>query len=115
VRDFSDVRDVVRAYWTLLDRGDAGEVYNVCSGKGIRIRDLLQKLIEISGVDVEVRLDPDRLRPSDIPNLVGDPRKIRETTGWEPGIPLEKTLRDLLQHWREHMASVPAPRLSPKR
>ena len=115
VRDFSDVRDVVRAYWTLLDRGDAGEVYNVCSGKGIRIRDLLQKLIEISGVDVEVRLDPERLRPSDIPNLVGDPRKIRETTGWEPGIPLEKTLRDLLQHWREHMASVPAPRLSPKR
>jgi GDP-4-dehydro-6-deoxy-D-mannose reductase len=115
VRDFSDVRDVVRAYWTLLDRGDAGEVYNVCSGKGIRIRDLLQKLIEISGIDVEVRLDPERLRPSDIPNLVGDPRKIRETTGWEPGIPLEKTLRDLLQHWREHMASVPAPRLSPKR
>ena len=115
VRDFSDVRDVVRAYWALLERGDAGDVYNVCSGKGIRIRDLLQKLIEISGVDVEVRLDPERMRPSDIPSLVGDPRKLREATGWEPGISLEKTLRDLLQHWREHTASASPSRLSPRR
>ena len=105
VRDFSDVRDVVRAYWTLLDRGDAGEVYNVCSGKGIRIRDLLQKLIEISGVDVEVRLDPERLRPSDIPVLVGDPSRLRAATGWAPRIPLDRTLGDLLADWRARVSA----------
>lgn len=100
VRDFSDVRDVVRAYWALLDHGNAGEVYNVCSGKGIRLRDLLRELIEAAGVDVELRVDPDRLRPSDIPALVGDPTRLRDATGWAPRVPLSETLRDLLQYWR---------------
>lgn len=105
VRDFSDVRDVVRAYWRLLESGDAGDVYNVCSGKGIRIRDLLQALITAAGIDVEVRVDAERLRPSDIPALVGDPTKLREATGWAPEVPLDRTLGDLLQYWRERTAA----------
>lgn len=106
VRDFSDVRDVVRAYAALLERGAPGEVYNVCSGRGIRLGDLLQRLVELSGLRVEVRVDPDRLRPLDIPALVGDPRKLQQATGWAPSLPLERTLGDLLRYWRERMSSV---------
>jgi GDP-4-dehydro-6-deoxy-D-mannose reductase len=109
VRDFADVRDVVGAYWALLDAGQAGEVYNVCTGRGARIRDLLHKLIEVAGVDVEVRVDLERLRPSDIPVLVGDPRRLREATGWEPRIPLDVTLRDLLDHWRKRVGRRATP------
>jgi GDP-4-dehydro-6-deoxy-D-mannose reductase len=101
VRDFSDVRDVVRAYWALLERGESGEVYNVCTGVGVPIRDLLRRLVEIAGVDVEMRLDPERLRPSDIPTLVGDPTRLQQTTGWRPRVPLEETLREILEYWRE--------------
>jgi GDP-4-dehydro-6-deoxy-D-mannose reductase len=106
VRDFCDVRDVVRAYWALVERGTPGEVYNVCSGHGIRLRDLLQLLVELSGLRVEVRVDPDRLRPLDIPTLVGDPAKLQSATGWAPRYPLERTLGDLLQYWRDRMTSV---------
>jgi len=108
VRDFTDVRDVVRAYRALLDRGTAGEVYNVCSGRGRSIGDILRSLLEIAGTQVELQVDRERLRPSDLPSLVGDPRKAREATGWEPRIPLETTLRDLLEHWRERVGA-PAP------
>jgi GDP-4-dehydro-6-deoxy-D-mannose reductase len=114
VRDFSDVRDVVRAYWALLDRGDAGEVYNVCSGAGVRIRDVLQKLIEASGLDVEVRVDPERRRPSDIPVLVGDPGRLRAATSWQPRLRLEESLRDLLQYWRERVGAPTPSRSSPR-
>jgi GDP-4-dehydro-6-deoxy-D-mannose reductase len=110
VRDYTDVRDVVRAYWALLDRGAAGEVYNVCSGQGRRIHELLDVLLAESGAKVEVRVDKDRLRPSDVPALVGDPRRLREATGWEPRVPLEESLRDLLHDWRQRTASQsPAP------
>jgi GDP-4-dehydro-6-deoxy-D-mannose reductase len=109
VRDYTDVRDVVRAYWALLDRGTAGEVYNVCSGRGRRIRELLEVLLAASGASVEVRVDKDRLRPSDVPALVGDPARLREATGWQPRVPLEDSLRELLQDWRERVsASVTA-------
>jgi GDP-4-dehydro-6-deoxy-D-mannose reductase len=106
VRDFCDVRDVVRAYWALVERGTPGEVYNVCSGHGIRLRDLLQKLVDLSGLRVEVRVDPDRLRPLDIPTLVGDPGKLQRATGWSPRYSLEQTLGDLLQYWRDRMTTV---------
>jgi GDP-4-dehydro-6-deoxy-D-mannose reductase len=106
VRDFTDVRDVVRAYWALLERGRAGEVYNVCSGTGIRLRDLLQQLIEVSGLRVEVRVDPARLRPSDVPELVGDPARIHAEVGWAPQLPLRRTLADLMQYWRERVAQT---------
>jgi GDP-4-dehydro-6-deoxy-D-mannose reductase len=101
IRDYTDVRDVARAYWALLERGESGEVYNVCSGRGQRIRELLDTLVKVSGISTEIRVDPERLRPSDIPVLVGDPGKLRRATGWEPRIALERTLRDLLDDWRE--------------
>jgi GDP-4-dehydro-6-deoxy-D-mannose reductase len=106
VRDFSDVRDVVRAYWSLLGHGVSGQAYNVCSGTGVSIRQLLDRLIELSGVRVEVRVDPERLRPVDIPALVGHPGKLREATGWCPQLPLDQTLRDLLGYWRERVRSA---------
>jgi GDP-4-dehydro-6-deoxy-D-mannose reductase len=111
VRDFTDVRDVVRAYWALFERGEAGAVYNVCSGQGRRIQDLLDILVRGSKSAVEVRVDPERLRPSDLPVLVGDPRKLFEATGWELRIPLERSLHDLLQDWRKRVGTArPAAR-----
>jgi GDP-4-dehydro-6-deoxy-D-mannose reductase len=109
VRDFADVRDVVRAYWELLEKGEAGAVYNVCTGKGVRIRDLLDKLIKAAGVDVEVRVDPERLRPSDVPVLVGDPTRLREATGWEARIPLDQTLLEILNDFRERVSAEVLP------
>jgi GDP-4-dehydro-6-deoxy-D-mannose reductase len=103
VRDFTDVRDVVRAYWALLECGQPGEVYNVCSGRGVRLADLLEELVRQSGQEVEIRVDPARLRPADVPVLVGNPARLRAATGWEPRTPLSQTLRDLLDHWRERV------------
>ncbi len=112
VRDFSDVRDVVRAYWALLEKGHGGEAYNVCSGTGFSIGEILQKLIAIAGLQVEVQVDPDRLRPADIPVLVGDPGKLRAATGWQPRISLDVTLRDLLADWRERVGAGAASPVS---
>ncbi len=114
VRDYTDVRDVVRAYWALLDRGTAGEVYNVCSGRGRRIHELLDLLLAESGASVEMRVDKERLRPSDVPALVGDPRRLREATGWEPRVRLEESLRDLLYDWRQRTTSS-SPSAAPRR
>jgi GDP-4-dehydro-6-deoxy-D-mannose reductase len=108
VRDFADVRDVVRAYWMLLERGDGGRAYNVCSGRGRRIGELLDVLLAASAVRVEVRVDPGRLRPSDVPAQVGDPALLYAATGWEPRIPLERSLRDLLDDWRARVAASAA-------
>jgi GDP-4-dehydro-6-deoxy-D-mannose reductase len=110
VRDFADVRDVVRAYWLLLEKGEGGAAYNVCSGKGRPVRHLLDVLLAASNARVEVRVDPDRLRPSDVPAQVGDPSRLRAATGWEPRIPLERTLRDLLDDWRARTAIADPPR-----
>jgi GDP-4-dehydro-6-deoxy-D-mannose reductase len=109
VRDFTDVRDVVKAYWVLLDRGAPGQVYNVCSGKGVKLRELLEGLIAHSGQRVEVHVDPARLRTADATILVGDPSRLRAATGWAPQIPLERTLRDLLDYWRERVGLRTAP------
>lgn len=100
-RDFSDVRDIVRGYWLSLERCEPGEVYNICSGKAYSIREVLNLLIEISGREVRVETDPARLRPSDVPVLVGDNSKFKAATGWEPQIAYEKTLADMLDYWRE--------------
>ncbi|HSD66531.1 MAG TPA: GDP-mannose 4,6-dehydratase [Vicinamibacteria bacterium] len=108
VRDFADVRDVVRAYWMLLEKGEGGVVYNVCTGRGRRIRELLDVLLAASGARVEVSVDPERLRPSDVPAQVGDPARLRAATGWEPRIPLERTLRDLLDDWRARTETPPS-------
>jgi GDP-4-dehydro-6-deoxy-D-mannose reductase len=101
-RDFTDVRDMVRAYWLSLEKGKVGEVYNICTSKSHSIREILDMLIKLSGVEVDVRTDKGRLRPSDVPLLEGDYSKFNNDTGWEPRIPIEKTLSDLLDFWREN-------------
>jgi GDP-4-dehydro-6-deoxy-D-mannose reductase len=93
-RDFLDVRDVVRAYVGLAERG---EVYNVCSGQAIKIREVLGELIRIAHVPVEVREDPSRMRPLDTPLFVGSNEKLHERTGWSPQIPLRQSLRDVYE------------------
>jgi GDP-4-dehydro-6-deoxy-D-mannose reductase len=99
-RDFSDVRDVVRAYWLSLEKGEPGEVYNICSGKAWTIREMLDMLLGMTKVKVKIEQDASRMRPSDVPVLLGDASKFRKATGWQPTIPFEQTLRDLLDYWR---------------
>ncbi len=105
VRDFTDVRDMVRAYWLAAEKGEPGEVYNIASGQGITIRAMLDRLIARATVPVKVETDPARLRPSDVEVLLGDCSKFRARTGWEPRIPLEQTLADTLDYWRAHFAA----------
>jgi GDP-4-dehydro-6-deoxy-D-mannose reductase len=93
-RDFIDVRDVVEAYVALARSGEPGEVYNVCTGRPVAIREVLRRLIEAAGIPVEVREDPARMRPSDVPLLYGDPAKVRRATEWAPAIGLDRSLRD---------------------
>jgi len=102
-RDFSDVRDIVRAYWLALEKGEPGEVYNIGSGKAITIRELLDMLLSMTDAEIKVRQDPERMRPSDVMLLVTDYSKFNRATGWEPQIPFEKTARDLLDYWRERV------------
>lgn len=96
-RDFLDVRDVVAAYAALAQHGKSGEIYNVCSGTAASMRDILSELIRIAHVPVEVREDPARMRPADVPLLYGSNAKIREATDWVPAIPLRATLQDVYQ------------------
>lgn len=100
LRDFSDVRDVVRAYRLLVERGTSGRIYNVASGVGRSIRSVLDGLVARSRVPVSIELDPTKLRPSDTPALVGDPGRLRRETGWHPEFSFERTLDDLLDYWR---------------
>jgi len=99
-RDFTDVRDMVRGYWLALEKGKPGEAYNICTGRSYSIREILDMLIGITGMDVEVRTDKGRLRPSDVPLLEGDNSKFREDTGWEPEFTIRQTLSDLIDFWR---------------
>ena len=96
-RDFLDVRDVVAAYVALAHRGQSGEIYNVCSGAAASMREILAELIRIAHVPVEVREDPARMRPVDIPLNYGDNSKLRKDTGWSPQIPLRRTLQDVFR------------------
>jgi GDP-4-dehydro-6-deoxy-D-mannose reductase len=107
-RDFSDVRDIVRGYWLLLERGAPGEVYNLCSGLEWSIERVLNFLIGKSSLpQIEIRQDPARLRPSDVPVLRGSRQKIESALGWRTTIPLEQTLTDLLEYWRHRIGSRP--------
>lgn len=103
-RDFTDVRDMVRAYWLAVSEATPGEVYNLASGRAVTIRELLDQLLALSDTEVEVQVDPDRLRPSDVEILLGDYSKFRSDTGWEPSIPLEQTLKDTLDYWRQKLS-----------
>jgi GDP-4-dehydro-6-deoxy-D-mannose reductase len=99
-RDFTDVRDTVRAYLLLMQRGGRGEVYNICRGEPVSLRRVLDIYLSHSVKAIAVEQDPNKLRKVDIPYLVGDNRKIREAIAWEPVIPLDQTLRELLDYWR---------------
>lgn len=103
VRDFTDVRDMVRAYWLAVTKAKPGEVYNLATGVGITIQELLDRLLALSTAKVKVEQDPERMRPSDVVRLIGDSSKFRRDTGWEPQVPFEKTLRDTLQYWRDRL------------
>jgi len=102
-RDYTDVRDIVRAYWLATEKCAAGEVYNICSGRDWKIKDMLNYLLSLSKIKVEVKQEPGRMRPSDVQILLGDGTKFMKKTGWEPEIPFEKTLEDTLNYWRERI------------
>ena len=99
-RDFSDVRDIVRAYWLTVEKGEPGEVYNVASGIAYKISEMLKKLLSFSSVNVDVVQQQERMRPSDVEILLGSYEKFNKRTGWKPEIPFDRTLSDLLDYWR---------------
>lgn len=105
LRDVTDVRDVVRAYRLLVESGVAGEVYNVCRGESVSVAELAKRLIAIAGVDLEVRVDPDLVRPVDVPEMRGDPARI-QALGWCPRISLDRMLGDVFEYWR---SAAPEP------
>jgi len=100
-RDFTDVRDMVRAYWVTIQKGEIGEVYNVCSERAIQIKELLNNLLELSLKKIKVIKNPKKMRTSDASILQGDSSKFKNATGWRPEIPFEKTMEDLLDYWRK--------------
>lgn len=99
-RDFTDVRDVVVAYYELLEKGAVGDIYNVCSGRAVLLGDLVKELQKNCGVAVNIEVDPARVRASDVPQIVGDAAKLHRTTGWLPEVPLDRMLKELLAYWR---------------
>jgi GDP-4-dehydro-6-deoxy-D-mannose reductase len=104
-RDFTDVRDIVRAYQLLMAKGQPGQAYNVCSGHGISGQEVLQGLLAHAKITIKVEPDPERMRPSDMPVNYGDASKLTHATGWSPTIPLDQTLADVLDDWRKKIKS----------
>ena len=103
-RDFTDVRDVVQAYRLLVEHGEPGAVYNVCSGHDVAVSEVASRLLELAGADLELVTDPELVRPVDVPVLRGDPALLEGATGWKPAIPLDDTLRDVLDYWEARSA-----------
>ena len=99
-RDFTDVRDVVRAYRMLVEGGEPGTVYNVCSGHDVAIQEIADELLRLAGASMTLEVDPSLVRPVEVPVLRGDPTRLTEATGWTPERPLDQTLADVLAHWR---------------
>ncbi len=100
-RDFTDVRDIVRGYYLALEKGEPGEAYNICTGKAYSIKEIIDMLLEMTSIKVEFKVDQERIRPSDVPLLIGDNTKFKKATGWSPSISFSKTLKDVLTYWRE--------------
>ena len=106
-RDFTDVRDMVRAYEVAALHGEPGEAYNIGSGQPVRIQRLLDTIMMLSAKDIAVEADPARMRPADVPTVVCDSRRFRARTGWAPQIHLEQTLYDILEYWRAWVKEHP--------
>jgi GDP-4-dehydro-6-deoxy-D-mannose reductase len=102
-RDFTDVRDMVRAYYLALEQGEDGEVYNLGAEKAYSIREVLEALLEMSEAQIDVVQDPSRMRPSDVPVVVSDCGKFRQRTGWRATMDLRDSLREILDYWRERI------------
>jgi GDP-4-dehydro-6-deoxy-D-mannose reductase len=102
-RDFTDVRDVVRAYRRLVEVGTPGTIYNVCSGVDIAMSEIADRLLVLAGADLSLVTDPELLRPVDVPALRGDPARVQAATGWRSEIALEDTLHDVLEYWRHRV------------
>ncbi|MFH1959111.1 MAG: GDP-mannose 4,6-dehydratase, partial [Patescibacteria group bacterium] len=99
VRDFTDVKDMVKAYLLLMEKGKSGQVYNIGTGHGYEMQKVLDILISLAKTKIEVEIDQARMRPSDVPIAVANPKKIQDL-GWQPTIKLEKTLERILLYWR---------------
>src|SRR5437764_1117441 len=103
-RDFTDVRDVVAAYRRLMQAGEPGGVYNVCSGRAVSIDDIARRLLALADAELRLDVDPALLRPVDVPEVRGDPTRLVAATGWQPTVPLDQTLRDTLAYWRDELS-----------
>ena len=112
-RDFTDVHDIVRAYFLALERGEAGAVYNIGAGQSHSIRELLDTLLDLSTVQVTVEQDPDRMRPSDVPEVICDAAKFCAQTGWAPQVPFHESLHSVLNYWRQHVQESVVPAIQP--
>lgn len=106
IRDFTDVKDMVKAYELALFKGESGQVYNLGSGKGVKIKDVLEMMIKLSSAKIKVEIDKSRFRPADEPKLICNSQKFQKLTGWEAKIPLEKTLKRVLEWWRREMKLI---------
>lgn len=103
-RDFTDVRDIVRAYQLLAEKGEPGEVYNICTGQAVAGQQILEMLLALARKPIKVEPDPTRMRPSDMPELYGDSAKLRQATGWQPQIALTQTISETLEYWRSQLS-----------
>ena len=99
-RDFTDVRDIVRGYTLLLEKGKIGEIYNIGSGKEVKVSEILKKLISMSKKEIKIEIDPNKFRPVDVPLVVCDNSKIKRDTGWKPEFLIDDTLEEVLEYWR---------------
>ena len=107
-RDFTDVRDVARAYELLAQQGEPGQVYHVCSGRAYAIQDILDNLLSLCDRPVRVEADPKRMRPSKMPLMLGSAERLIAQTAWAPRIPLEQTLADTLAYWQQMLKTTSA-------
>lgn len=104
-RDFLDVRDAVRAYWMAAEKGESGQVYNICSGSSVSIRKLLETLIDLANIHVQVNHTPARFTKWDVPDQIGEPDRLRNLTGWAPTFTLQRSLEDLLDDWQNRISA----------
>ncbi len=106
-RDFTDVRDVVRAYWMLFDRKTDDRIFNVCSGVAVRIGTIVEMLRELSGIPAEVIVEKGRVRPGEVSRVVGSAERVMRATGWAPAYPLRQTLADVMAYWKAELSGTP--------